>query len=81
MASEQDIKIWDVTKSHTLAFLNYYPALVDRAILMGAESSLDGNGVAFELMSAVDYLAYFGVAAQPRQAMGPAIEAEAALAN
>ena len=79
---ENSAKIWDVTKSHSLAFLSYYPALVDKASLMGVESSLDGNGVAYEVMSAADYLAYFGVAPQPRQPVGPAAGAGAAvLAN
>ena len=77
----KEMLIWDLAISDTLAFLKYYSELVDRAILIGAASSLDGLGVSFDLMSAVDFFVYFGSAPQPRQPLGPAAGAGAALAN
>ncbi len=79
--TEQESLIWDITRSDNLAFLNYLPALADRSTLMGAASSLNGLGVSFDLMPAVEYLAYFGQAAQSRPPMGPAVGTGAALAN
>ena len=78
---ERETLSWDTTKSYNLAFLKYYPALVDRAILIEQASSIDGNGVAFDIMSAADFFAWFGTHPQPRQPMGPAAGNAAALIN
>jgi hypothetical protein len=79
--TEQESLIWDATRSDNLAFLNYYPSIRDRAALMGAASSLDGNGVCFDVLTPAEFLAHFGTAPMPRPAMGPAVGNGAALAN
>lgn len=79
--TEHETLIWDVTKSDTLAFLNYFPSFRDRSAMIGAASSLDGNGVGFDVLTPVEFLAHYGTAPQPRLPMGPAAGAGAALAN
>ena len=78
---ERETLSWDTTKSYNLAFLKYYPALVDRAILIGQASSMDGNGLAYDIMSAIDFFAFFGTHPQPRPPMGPAVGNAASLVN
>ena len=79
--TEQNKLIWDITRSHELAFLSYFPLLVDHAALLGASSSLDDNGVAFDLMPAADFFVLFGTQPQPRLPMGPAFGNAADLTN
>ena len=64
------VPVWDITKSGPLAFLRFFPELVDHAVLVEQASSIDGLvGVADQLMNVVDFTAYFGQAPQPRPAM------------
>ena len=78
---EEETLVWDVTRSDTLALLTYFPLLRDRSTLIGSASSLDGNGVSFDVLPPTEFLAYFGTAPQPRPAMGPAVGTGAALVN
>ena len=74
MADQADVHylpLWDESRSDTLAFLRAFPQLVDFAASCGVESSADGNGVAFEVLPPVDFLAWFGTAAAPLQLVGP----------
>ena len=53
--------IWDITQSHTLAFLKYEPAMVDFSITLGGGQF----GVAFALFDAAAFTARFGTPPQP----------------
>ena len=68
----KDAPIWDITKSGPLAFLRFFPELVDHAVLVEQASSIDGFGVAEQLFTVAAFTAYFGQAPQPRPAMAPA---------
>ena len=68
----KDAPVWDISKSGPLALLRFWPELLDHAVLVEQASSIDGLGVAPELMNVVDFTAYFGQAPQPRPAMAPA---------
>ena len=75
--TEQESLIWDVTRSDNLAFLNYYPSIRDRAALIGAASSLDGNGVCFDVLSPAEFLAHFGTV--PKHLLVPMQDANRSL--
>ena len=77
----KDAPIWDVTKSGPLAFLRFWPELVDHAVLVEQASSIDGLGVAPELFTAAAFTAYFGQAPQPRPVMAPAAGNSVQLCN
>jgi len=82
--TEQETLRWDMSqtpRSDTLTMLSVWPALVDRAIQIGAACSLDGNGVVFDILPAAEFHAMFGAAPQPRLPMGPAAGTGAVLAN
>ena len=66
---EQSVPIWDVTKSHSLAFLKHEPAMVDYAITIGGGEF----GVAFALFNPIAFAARFGVVPQPLPPPGDAI--------
>ena len=68
----KDGPVWDITKSGPLAFLRFWPELVDHAVLVEQASSIDGLGVAPELFTVAAFTAFFGQAPQPRPAMAPA---------
>ena len=53
--------IWDITQSHTLAFLKYEPAMVDFSITLGGGQL----GVAFALFDPAAFTARFGTPPQP----------------
>ena len=53
--------IWDITQSHTLAFLKYEPAMVDFSITLGGGQF----GVAFALFDPAAFTARFGTPPQP----------------
>ena len=53
--------IWDITQSHTLAFLKYEPAMVDFSITLGGGRF----GVAFALFDPAAFTARFGTPPQP----------------
>ena len=76
----QIIPIWDVTRSTNLAWLRHMPRLVDCAVSLYQDISLDGNGLAFDLFSPDDFFAYFGTHPQPLPPMGPAVGNAAQLA-
>ena len=65
------LPIFDITLSRTLAFADIEPKLIDYAIDIGLGSSIDAYGVSFALFTPADFLAFFGVAPQPRPPMGP----------
>ena len=53
--------IWDITVSHTLAFLKYEPAIVDFSITLGGGR----YGVAFALYDPAAFTARFGTPPTP----------------
>ena len=81
--SEHLIKepIWDITKSHTMAFAVIKPKIEDYAIDIGRASSVDQYGVLFALYTPADFQARFGVPPQPRPPMEPCIGSGAQIAN
>jgi hypothetical protein len=58
--------IMDKESSETLAWSYMEPEIIDCAILTGKQNSLDGFGILFALLSAADFLAFTGQAAEPR---------------
>lgn len=72
---------WDVSKTHCLAFNLWWPQVIDWTISLGTETSLDGNGIAFEIFNAADFLAYFGTVPMPRPVVGECVGKGAAVAN
>ena len=73
--AEQDLqylRVWDVTRSDTLAFLRGRPEVIDFAASCGVVSSTDGHGVAFDFLPAAEFLAWFGTPPAPLQPIGPA---------
>jgi hypothetical protein len=79
--TEQETLIWNISKSDNLAFLEFFPAFRDRSAMIGAASSLDGNGVGFDVLTPAAFLAHYGTPPQPRLPMGPAVGAGAVLTN
>ena len=77
----KDAPIWDITKSGPLAFLRFFPELVDHAVLVEQASSIDGLGVAEQQFTVAAFTAYFGKAPQPRPAMAPAAGNSVQLCN
>ena len=73
--TEQETLIWNISKSDNLAFLEFFPAFRDRSAMIGAASSLDGNGVGFDVLTPAAFLAHYGTPPQPRLPMGPAVGA------
>ena len=77
----KDGPVWDITKSGPLAFLRFFPELVDHAVLVEQASSIDGLGVAPELFTVVDFTAYFGQAPQPPRHLQLAMQSSYATGN
>ncbi len=73
--------IWDESKSDALNFLALKPKIIDRAVLKGRSFALDEFGMAYDIMSAAEFLIFAGHAAMIRPPAGPAHGVGAALTN
>jgi len=69
--------IWDITVSHTLAFLKYEPAIVDFSITLGGGR----YGVAFALYDPAAFTARFGTPPTPLLPPGDALGNAQQIAN